>query len=217
VGEREDGGSMKEYHKINSLFKRDQKTNKFIMNDWADPAFEYLSGNQWQFTEKVDGTNIRVMWNHETKELKFGGRTDSASMPLFLLYELERIFHKTKFIELYPEVSMCLYGEGYGAKIQKGGGNYISGGQSFVLFDVLIGDMYLERPNIEDVGGKLGLKIVPIIGNGTLEEAIERCKFGFNSQWGNFEAEGIVARPLTELKDRRGHRIITKVKCRDFK
>jgi hypothetical protein len=39
---------------------------------------------------------------------------------------------------------------------------------------------------------------------------------GFNSQWGNFLAEGIVARPKTELKTRRDDRIITKVKQRDF-
>lgn len=208
---------MKEYHKINSVFKRDQKTGDFIIGNYADSAFEYLAENQWSFTEKVDGTNIRVMWNHETKELKFGGKTDNASMPIFLLNELDKIFNKEKFLELYSDCSMCLYGEGYGAKIQKGGGDYIPNGQSFVLFDVLIADFWLERSNVEDIGGKLSLKTVPIIGQGTIPEALERCKVGFDSQWGNFKAEGIVARPLVEFKDRRGNRIIAKVKHRDFK
>ena len=36
------------------------------------------------------------------------------------------------------------------------------------------------------------------------------------STWGDFEAEGIVARPKTELMARNGSRLITKIKCRDF-
>ena len=39
---------------------------------------------------------------------------------------------------------------------------------------------------------------------------------GFSSQWGDFIAEGIVARPKVEMKTRRGDRIITKIKYRDF-
>ena len=34
--------------------------------------------------------------------------------------------------------------------------------------------------------------------------------------WGEFQAEGIVARPRVTLFSRNGERIITKVKCRDF-
>jgi len=45
---------------------------------------------------------------------------------------------------------------------------------------------------------------------------IAMVKEGFNSQWGNFIAEGIVARPSCELLDRRGNRIITKLKYKDF-
>jgi len=47
-------------------------------------------------------------------------------------------------------------------------------------------------------------------------EAIEMVRNGFNSQWGNFMAEGIVARPKVELKTRKGERLITKIKHRDF-
>ena len=39
---------------------------------------------------------------------------------------------------------------------------------------------------------------------------------GFKSQWGDFMAEGIVARPAQELRTRDGHRIITKIKHKDF-
>jgi len=42
------------------------------------------------------------------------------------------------------------------------------------------------------------------------------CRAGLVSKWGDFEAEGIVARPAVELKTRAGERIITKLKTRDF-
>jgi hypothetical protein len=42
------------------------------------------------------------------------------------------------------------------------------------------------------------------------------AQVGFTSTWGDFQAEGIVARPAVEMKTRSGHRIITKVKCKDF-
>ena len=44
----------------------------------------------WEFTEKVDGTNIRVHWDGHTVE--FGGRTDKAQIPKPLLERLETLF-----------------------------------------------------------------------------------------------------------------------------
>ena len=35
--------------------------------------------------------------------------------------------------------------------------------------------------------------------------------------WGDFQAEGYVARPSIELHTRGGDRIITKIKCKDFR
>ena len=210
---------MKQYHKIQTIFKRDEKTKRIVEGDYSLPEFEFLKDNPWVFTEKVDGTNIRIMW--DGANVTFGGKTDDAQMPVFLLYKLQELFEGTAKRQLFKEVfgeegNVCLYGEGYGAKIQKGGGNYISDGVSFVLFDVKIGDWWLERENIEDIAQKFTLKVVPILGEGTLAEAVEMTRKGFNSQWGDFIAEGIVARPKTELKTRRGDRIITKIKYRDF-
>jgi len=211
---------MKTYHKINTIFKRDMAKKGQIMEGvFSEPEFEYLKGNVWVFTEKVDGTNIRVMWNG--KEVVFGGKTDNAQIPSFLVARLNELFYKITKRKIFKEIfgeegGTCLYGEGYGAKIQKGGGNYKSDGQDFVLFDVKIGELWLERHNIEDIASKFGIKVVPIIGEGTLRDGIKMVKKGFNSQWGEFPAEGIVLRPRVELKNRRGFRIITKLKTRDF-
>ncbi len=215
---------MKEYPKIQSIFKRDPNNNfkTFIMGDYSIPEFEYLKDNEWIFTEKVDGTNIRVLF--ECGEITFKGKTDNADIPPFLLKKLKEIFDdKDKWYSTFnikmdnvcPKI--CLYGEGYGAKIQKGGGNYISNGVDFVLFDVKIDDWWLLRDDVKDIASKFNLKVVPFIGMGTLQEAVDMAKKGFMSQWGNFNAEGIVMKPSVQLFARNGDRIIAKVKTKDFR
>ena len=64
---------------------------------------------------------------------------------------------------------------------------------------------------------QLQLQIVPIIFKGTLEEGIEMVKNGFISRFGNFTAEGLVMKPDVQMFSRKGERIITKVKHKDFK
>ena len=207
---------MRKYHKIQTVYLRDpdNKYKTLLEGQFALPEFEYLSGNEWVFTEKVDGTNIRVDWDCE--RVVFGGRTDNAQIPTFLIAELQEIFPLVKFGEVYPETPMTLYGEGYGAKIQKGGGNYIPNGVDFVLFDVMIGGNYLERENVEDIAYHLGIDVVPIVGRGILTNAVEMVREGFQSQWGDHIAEGLVMRPAVELVSRMGKRIISKIKYKDF-
>lgn len=207
---------MSEYHKIQTIYKRDMssKHKTLIEGDWTLPEFAYLAGNIWTFTEKVDGTNIRII--AKNGGVTFGGRTDDAQIPAQLVTRLNNLFLPltAKMEEIFSDGAV-LYGEGYGAKIQKGGGNYRSD-QDFVLFDVRVGQWWLRRPDVEDVAQKLGLDVVPIIGEGTLYDAVDWAKRGISSFWGNFDAEGIVARPKTDLNTRNGQRLITKIKCRDF-
>lgn len=208
---------MKSYPKIKTVFKREKKKPfKVIEGDWSLSEFEYLRCAEWEFTEKINGTNIRVMFNGI--DLKFGGRTDNAQIPKFLLEKLTEKFKTTQFVDVFGfgGVKVCLYGEGYGAKIQKGGGNYISDGVDFILFDVLIDDWWLERENIEDIAEKLGIDVVPIVNYGPLDKAIRLVKNGLESRWGNFEAEGLVMKPKVGLRTKRGDRIITKIKRKDF-
>jgi hypothetical protein len=205
---------MIEYHKMVYLRDPETKFKTLLIGQYAEPEFEYLAYNDWVFTEKVDGTNIRVMI--DSGQIKFGGKTDNASIPSFLLERLaERFLRQSdKLFEMFPDGG-CLYGEGYGARIQKGGGNYRPD-QDFVLFDAKVGDWWLQRDSLEDISNKLTLDIVPIIGRGSLPKMVDMVKGGFISRWGAFPAEGIVARPAVELKSRNGHRIITKLKHKDF-
>lgn len=209
---------MKEYHKIHTVYKRDPETNfkDLLLNQFSTPEFEYLKDNIWVFTEKIDGTNIRVLFDGE--EIAFRGKTDNAQIPVFLLERLKEIFlpQLAVFKEIFTDTQVCLYGEGYGAKIQKGGGNYRKD-QSFVLFDVRIGEWWLQRKDVEETAERLTIDVVPIIGQGTLSDMTTLARKGFHSAWGDFTAEGIVAKPLVELKTRSGQRIVTKLKYHDFR
>ena len=207
---------MSEYHKINTIYNRDQKGH-IIETEFSDPLFDYLFQNQWVWTEKVDGTNIRIIWDGE--QVTFGGRTDNAQIPATLIKKLQDLFLTPAMTEKLKSKlpdGAILYGEGYGSRIQKGGGNYNPNGVDFVLFDIQIGGWYLTRSNVGDIADALGIDIVPVVGIGTLEKAIEFVRNGFISQWGDFFAEGIVARPLVEMKNRKGNRVIVKIKHRDF-
>ena len=214
---------MIKYHKIQTIYKRDSETRfkTLLEGQYSLPEFEYLRDNIWVFTEKVDGTNIRIMYDGVT--LWFGGKTDSAQIQSELANRLS-VFCSDKieeFDRLFINenddnpIHVCLYSEGYGPKIQKGGGNYRNN-QDIVLFDIKVGGWWLKRDAVESIANTLGLDVVPIIGEGTLDDAIEMTREGFKSQWGDFLAEGIVARPKVELRSRNNSRIITKIKHKDF-
>ncbi len=129
---------MKEYHKIQTIFKRNPKTKQIILNEYSIPEFEFLKDNQWVFTEKVNGTNIRIMWNGI--KIIFGGKTDDAQIPVALLCKLQELFENTAIINLFKQVfnkdkkftEVCLYGEGYGNKIGENGYLYLPDGAGFV-------------------------------------------------------------------------------------
>ena len=206
---------MKEYHKIQTVFLRDPETKfkTLLDGEWATPEFEYLQECRWVFTEKVDGTNVRLIWDGSAT-VEYRGKTDRAVLPQPLVDWLDA--KAPDFSLVSDGAPMTLYGEGYGAKIQKGGCNY-GDEQKFVLFDARVGDFWLKREAVEDIAKTLGLDVVPIIGHGTLREMVNMVSEGFKSQWGDFTAEGIVARPAVDLLARDGSRIITKLKYKDFR
>jgi len=209
---------MKKYHKIQSLYKRDEKTHKFIVGDWSRPELELLQNIEWEFTEKVDGTNTRI--HFEDNDVTFGGRTDNAQIPAHLVKVLMNKFDIDLLTKVFPNLDkdtvVTLYGEGYGSKIQKGG-KYLGEEVNFVLFDVKVADWWLKREDVNDVADQLGVKSVPVIGRGTLHDGIDIVKAGLQSQWGDFEAEGIVARPIVDLFARNGSRVIVKIKGKDLR
>lgn len=220
---------MSQYPKIQTLWEREsEKPHDMIVGQFSRPEFEFLSQVPWLATEKIDGTNIRVIWDGQ--KIGFAGRTDRADIPPFLLESLwarfggeavEQLFEQT-----FGDVEVVLYGEGYGARIQKGGGNYNPDGTDFVLFDVRIEGYWLEhqvlglnmrvRDTVISIGEKLDCPVVPVAMVDVpwaISDAVAR---GFNSQWGEFQAEGVVMKPAVSLLTRDGNRVISKLKHKDF-
>lgn len=207
------------YTKINTIYKRDPENNNktLLEGQYSIPAFEYLADSEWVFTEKIDGTNTRIIWDGKT--MTFGGRTDNAQIPVPLITKLQELFSPSTFDFIDGEAKAILFGEGYGAKIQKGGGNYIPDGVDFILYDVWIEGVYLEQSKVREIAQMLELTLVPVIGVGTLASAVGMVRDGFPSAIAQISraAEGIVMRPRIELLDRLGNRIISKVKSKDFR
>jgi ATP-dependent RNA circularization protein (DNA/RNA ligase family) len=207
---------MDPYHKIHTVFKRDPDNNynNLLHGHYALPEFEFLRDNEWVWTEKVDGTNIRIMMVEGN--ILFGGKSNNASIPAGLMNRLTDMFSDVQddMYTKFPD-DVCLYGEGFGGTIQTTGATY-GPDQDFVLFDVRVGPSWLPREDVEDTARCLHLNVVPEVGRGNLAEMVEACKSGINSIWGDFDAEGIVARPAVELCTRAGQRMIAKIKTKDF-
>jgi hypothetical protein len=209
---------MTEYHKIDTLFERDPAS--FVVDPTRLKASVLGTIREWDVTEKIDGTHIRVMLS-TTGEISFGGRTDAAQIPADLVQYLIRTFQQDALkaaLWLDPEkpVAAVLYGEGYGPGIQKGGGLYRAD-KAFILFDVLLdGQWWLGREAVDEIAGKLGIDTVPYLARWTLRDIVEVVRRPFPSKLGIAIAEGIVARPIETLFDKRMKRIIIKLKTKDF-
>ena len=208
---------MTEYHKIETLFERDTNgTKKLIEGAFRNDAVKYLANNDWYFTEKIDGTNIRIHWDGH--KVEFAGRTDRAQIPQELANYLSRTFGSNEAEELFEqkfgETEVILLGEGYGPKIQNGGA--YRDDVSFILFDVQIGDTWLKRESVEDIARTFGIDVVPIIFTGSLQQAVDYVKTKPKSTIGTANMEGLVGRPTVEMRDRMGKRVIVKIKVCDF-
>lgn len=203
-----------EYPKIQTFFKRDPATEfkHVLMGQYALPVFAYLAFADWQWTEKFDGMNVRVIF--DGGKVSFAGRTDKAELPPKLFAHLAQQFTVDSLIKvldpakLSPECPAVLYGEGVGPGIGKHG-DWYGTDHSFVLFDVAVGGMYFQRDNVGNVADRLGIPSTQIMCVGSMWEAV---LFAREEK----RIEGLVCRPVEELLDRTGRRVVTKIKYADF-
>ncbi len=205
--------AMKEYHKIQGIFAFDATTKKPTQE--IVEYFEPMINWKWIFTEKIDWTNIRIYRDWHT--ITFGGRTDRAEIPPRLLKRLQELFVEELFEQNFGETPVTLYGEWYGGKIQHWIRDYKEQ-EDFVLFDVFIGEVWLERKNIEWIAKNLWIDVVPIILEWNLLEWIEYVKE--NYVWkdkNDKQIEWLIGIPVWWYRDRKWSRIIVKIKQEHFK
>ena len=205
---------MKEYPKIQSLFKRD-KSKKIVIGDYSIPEFKYLENNIWEFTEKINGTNICIKW--DGVKIRFGNL--SSQIPARLVnFCIDTIFSQTNlFQEIFASGNVELYFEGYGEGIQEPDGHrYLSDSNSLILFDINIDGWWLNYNACKHLSSGFKWDIVPFLGTGNLTDLVNMVQNGFKSNLGNLIAEGIIAKPVVSLTTKKGERIITKLKYLDF-
>lgn len=208
------------YPKIDTLFNRHPHSFKVDTNSLK--RFEFNLIDKWDVYEKIDGTNIRVVWNNN--KFSFWGRTINAELPKELEQHLKDSFNKSMtelMNKLFPfDNFVYFFGEGYGAKIQNGKG--YSDRQKFILFDILVAkncfeSIFLNRGSVEEIASKLGLDVVPYLGKMTRNEIVDLVSKGFPSNIGNVPlCEGIIASTQPLLLTRLHERVMFKLKHTDF-
>ena len=168
--------------------------------------------------EKIHGTSAHVAWDSGKVRFFSGGAKHESFLPLFDEAELVK-----RFIELGHD-KVIVFGEAYGGKVQAMKETY-GNKLIFVAFDVRINNTWLDVPNANDVVTKLGLEFVHWDRIPANIESIDAARdlpsiqamrnlgdTGFGKK-----SEGVVLRPIWELFDNRGNRIIAKHKRDDFR
>ena len=205
---------MREYQKIETLYTFDSEIKRFRKKLY-NPIVEYLKDCKWFGTEKIDGTNTRVLWNGHSFE--FAGRTDSGDLPKALRELLANTFNydmEILFEQKFGNKEVILFMEGYAGKIQNGA---YQGPESIIGFDIMIGDVYLDKAVSKQIFEELGLKFVPVLEFNNLQECID---YVYNNKQSIIQPEskieGLVCYPAVRLYDHQGKRIIVKIKNKDL-
>jgi len=211
------------YQKIPTLYKRDPKTGK-VKEEYSAPLYKYLEGLEWVFTEKIDGTNLRIYW--DGYNLKFLGRTDDTNWAEAQIEYLNTTFNHEGFKGLIEEKfgskPLVLFGELFGAvgncRIMDYGSHYNPNGYGVRFFDVKIAGKYLAYTNARGFITDLGQEFVPEVFRGDLSEGkIQLLKLPSTSVGKpHLIVEGFVAQPLMQIYNEKKERVIVKTRIEDF-
>jgi hypothetical protein len=219
-----------EYPKIDTLYDRDG-SHHVIVGKLRRPEFGNIK--MWYVTEKLNGRNTRVSLVNNGADgiVDYGGKTDEADMPPELLEYLKETFTLEKMKAAFwmnplkiPQ-RVTIYGEGYGHESCAAGSKMYRDNISFRLFDCLVDTWWLKRNDLENVAMKLKIKCVPLLGiindlpKSLLDlENIIKISHVATEENNNFcaMAEGIVAFTDPYLFNRKGERVMWKLKVKDF-
>lgn len=187
-----------------------------IKNLYADTTI--LLFRECYALEKIHGTSAHVFWDFEKKEFTFfsGGEKHDRFVSLF---DIEVM--KEKAISLLSN-SVTFYGEAYGGKQQGMSGTY-GPDLKFIVFDVKIGEHWLDVPKAESLALSMGFEFVDYEKVSTDLESLDAIRDKPSRQAKrngiaeDKNAEGVVLRPLIEMTLNNGSRVICKHKRADFR
>lgn len=178
-------------------------------------------------TEKIHGTNVRIMWSPKNGGLVLGSRENiiykdgNRAGELYGFTEfmtnhpvLENFFHNSAEFDDY-----VFYGEFYGSSIQKG--VKYADQKQLRIFDVRKPDGdFVDWEDVKSICAKVGFDVVPEIDIGIFDisylESVRDNISVVGKQNGFEEAnntwEGIVLKPTRMQRDRHGEWMMAKYK-----
>lgn len=154
-----------EYPKLKNLHKRDPADNK-VIDAYTDEIFspELLGNAGWTWREKLDGTNLRIIWDGHRAEYR--GRTDRAQFSgpqeLFLQKTIETQGFEELLEQTFGNTEAALYAELIGNKIQ--GNPHKIVGYEIRVYDAFVAGWWLLPANVDELANSLGLGSAEIIG-----------------------------------------------------
>lgn len=165
--------------------------------------------------EKIHGTSAHIRFKAGKLSFFSGGEKYEAFVTLFDAAFL------TKALESFGIDEVIVYGEAYGGK-QQGMRHTYGDELKFVVFDVKFNGNWLPVPAAAQVAKFLKLEFVDYVqikadlAEIDLQRDRPSVQAARNGVEGDKVREGIVLRPLEELIDERGNRIIAKHKTAGF-
>ncbi len=216
--------SFTKFSKFSSPFKKDEK----FLN--TKELAQQLPEGYWIKTEKIDGTNIRIIFTKPDEEGKrevlIGSRKlilnkDDKGSKQYL--DCIKEINLNKLEEYFSDINstIVIYGEGYGAGVQKGG--IYSKEKNYMVFDIKIGNAYQDFEYVHKVCMDNQLNTVPVhsdVEKITYAGCLKALK-NFNNTLINEGdggiPEGLVYKYEPVLLNKYGERLIFKIKRKDFK
>jgi hypothetical protein len=165
--------------------------------------------------EKIHGTSAHVAFRNNQLKFFAGGASHEGFIKLFNHEELT-----AKFKEVGVE-DITVFGEAYGGKMQGMSKTY-GPALKFTAFDVKIGELWLDVLKAESIVKQLGLEFVYFQKISTELSEIDKARdmnsvqAVRNGMGDQHIQEGVVLKPLIELHQNNGNRIVAKHKRREF-
>lgn len=159
--------------------------------------------------EKIDGTSAHISWKDGKLSFYSGGASHEAFVGLF---DQEKLKENLRDFE-----DITIYGEAYGGKVQGMSKRYGTN-LKFIVFDIMIHHLWLNVPAAHGIAQNLGFEFVDYEEIPADLEHMDLCRDKDSTQairngmGEGHRREGVVLRPLVELRKNDGERVITKHK-----
>lgn len=213
-----------EYPKLKNLHKRDPADNK-VIDAYTDEIFspELLGNAGWTWREKLDGTNLRIIWDGHRAEYR--GRTDRAQFSdgqtMFLDEKIKSPAFEELLEQTFGNTEAALYAELIGNKIQ--GNPHKIDGYEIRVYDAFVAGWWLLPASVDELANDLGLgsaEIIVVAPIGNMHQVMKNIASiteAFEGEAGPLEyLEGIVGTAPGSVLGRNGSILRVKLKLASY-